>query len=245
MTKEFLDRPEVGAPVEQVGGERVPQGMWMGPRQPRRARHRAPGPAAQPAPDVRGGEPAARFGEEQRRVGGAPDADAVALDESGLLSEGSGQNLFLVRDHAIYTPGIGSSVLQGITRDTVLTLSRDLGFEIRETSIPREFLYLADEMFMTGTAAKVTPIRSVDRIPVGAGKRGPITEALQSAFFGLFNGNRPQSINHAFIFSDITNRKNIGIASPHVFIDENTLLDTQTSSLSKINIRLDTRAYKK
>ena len=91
-------------------------------------------------------------------------ADAVALDESGLLSEGSGQNLFLVRDNVIYTPSLGSSVLQGITRDTVMTLAKDLGFEVRETAIPREFLYLADEAFFCGTAVEITPIRSFDKI---------------------------------------------------------------------------------
>ena len=120
-------------------------------------------------------------------------ADAVALDESGLLSEGSGQNLFLVRDNAIYTPGIGSSVLQGITRDTVLTLAKDLGFEIRETSIPREFLYLADEAFFCGTAVEITPVRSFDKIPVGNGQRGPITEALQQRFFAILRGDHPDS----------------------------------------------------
>ena len=120
-------------------------------------------------------------------------ADAVALDESGLLSEGSGQNLFLVRDNVIYTPGIGSSVLQGITRDTVLTLAKDLGFEIRETSIPREFLYLADEAFFCGTAVEITPVRSFDKITVGNGKRGPITEALQQRFFAILRGDHPDS----------------------------------------------------
>ena len=120
-------------------------------------------------------------------------ADAVALDESGLLSEGSGQNLFLVRDNAIYTPGIGSSVLQGITRDTVLTLAKDLGFEVKETSIPREFLYLADEAFFCGTAVEITPVRSFDKITVGTGKRGPITEALQQRFFAILRGDHEDS----------------------------------------------------
>ena len=119
-------------------------------------------------------------------------ADAVALDESGLLSEGSGQNLFLVRDNVIYTPSLGSSVLQGITRDTVMTLAKDLGFEVRETAIPREFLYLADEAFFCGTAVEITPIRSFDKIMVGPGRRGPITEALQQRFFAILRGRSPR-----------------------------------------------------
>jgi branched-chain amino acid aminotransferase len=122
-------------------------------------------------------------------------ADAIALDESGLLSEGSGQNLFLVRDNVIYTPSLGSSVLQGITRETVITLAADRGFTVREASIPREFVYLADEAFFCGTAVEVTPIRSIDQITVGNGKRGPITEALQQRFFGILRGELPDTHN--------------------------------------------------
>ena len=88
----------------------------------------------------------------------------------------------------LLTPGLAHSALAGITRDTVVKLARDCGIEVRESSIPRELLYLADELFFTGTAVEVTPIRSVDRIPIGAGKRGPVTERLQKAFFGLFSG---------------------------------------------------------
>jgi branched-chain amino acid aminotransferase len=95
-------------------------------------------------------------------------AEGIALDESGLLSEGSGQNLFLVRDKVVYTPSLTSSILQGITRDTVLTLTRDLGFEVREQLLPREFLYMADEAFFCGTAVEITPIRSIDKITVGS-----------------------------------------------------------------------------
>ena len=119
--------------------------------------------------------------------------EGIALDESGLLSEGSGQNLFLVRDGVIYTPSLGSSVLQGITRESVVTLAKDLGYEVRETSIPREFLYLADEAFFCGTAVEITPIRSIDKIAVGNGKRGPITEALQKRFFGILRGESPDT----------------------------------------------------
>ena len=122
-------------------------------------------------------------------------AEGIALDETGLLSEGSGQNLFLVRDNVIYTPSLTSSILQGITRDTVLTLARDLGFEVREQALPREFLYIADEMFFCGTAVEITPIRSVDKIAVGAGRRGPVTKALQERFFGTIHGELPDSHN--------------------------------------------------
>ena len=116
-------------------------------------------------------------------------AEGIALAPGGLLSEGAGENLFIVRGGRIYTPPCGSSILAGITRDTVLTLARDLGIEVVEQILPREFLYFADEVFMTGTAAEITPVRSVDRKPVGSGERGPITRALQKAFFGLFDGS--------------------------------------------------------
>src|SRR5262249_33764676 len=107
------------------------------------------------------------------------------------ISEGSGQNVFVVRDKAIHTPPIASSILGGITRDTVMTLGRDLGFTVQETVLPRESLYVADEVFVVGTAAEGTPIRSVDRIAIGNGRRGPIPEALQRAFFAVVNANVP------------------------------------------------------
>lgn len=116
-------------------------------------------------------------------------AEGIALAPGGLLSEGAGENLFIVRGGKIYTPPVGASILAGITRDSVLTLARELGIEIVEQSLPREFLYFADEVFMTGTAAEVTPVRSVDRKPVGSGTPGKITRALQKAFFGLFDGS--------------------------------------------------------
>ncbi|MBO9311678.1 MAG: branched-chain amino acid transaminase [Chloroflexus sp.] len=118
-------------------------------------------------------------------------AEGIALDADGHISEGSGENLFLVRNGIVYTPPLTSSILSGITRDTVMTLLRDMGVEVREQILPREMLYLADELFFTGTAAEVTPIRSVDRIPVGSGRRGPITAAVQEAFFGIVQGERP------------------------------------------------------
>jgi branched-chain amino acid aminotransferase len=118
-------------------------------------------------------------------------AEGIALDTQGNLSEGSGQNLFIVRDGIIFTPPIGNSVLSGITRDSVITLARDLGFEVREQTLPREMLYIAEEVFFAGTAVEVTPIRSVDRIPVGRGRRGPVTEALQQRFFQIVKGEHP------------------------------------------------------
>ena len=120
-------------------------------------------------------------------------AEAIALDTNGYLSEGSGQNIFIVRDGVIHTPPIGNSVLMGITRDSVLTLARELRFEVREQVLPREMLYLADEVFFAGTAVEVTPIKSVDRIAVGRGRRGPVTEALQQRFFEIVRGNAPDT----------------------------------------------------
>jgi branched-chain amino acid aminotransferase len=120
-------------------------------------------------------------------------AEGIALDESGLLSEGSGQNLFLVRDRVVYTPSLTSSILQGVTRDTVLTLAQDLGFEIREQPLPREFLYLADEAFFCGTAVEITPIRSIDKLLVGDGRRGPVTAELQQRFFAVISGDLPDA----------------------------------------------------
>jgi branched-chain amino acid aminotransferase len=120
-------------------------------------------------------------------------AEGIALDVYGNVSEGSGQNIFLVRDGVVYTPSIGSSILGGITRDSVMTLARDLGYTVTETVIPREALYIADEVFVVGTAAEVTPIRSIDKITIGSGRRGPVTQALQRAFFDTINGEVPDT----------------------------------------------------
>ena len=125
---------------------------------------------------------------EAKRLG---FAEGIGLSTDGSVSEGAGENLFLIRNGVIYTPAVDCSILQGITRDSIIQLAKAHGFEVREQSIPRELLYLADEIFLTGTAAEVTPVRSVDRITIGAGKRGPITEVLQAAFFGLFSGKTP------------------------------------------------------
>jgi len=118
-------------------------------------------------------------------------AEGIALDVYGNVSEGSGQNLFIVRDGELYTPALGSSILGGITRDSIITLAREHALKVTETTIPREALYLADEVFFVGTAAEVTPIRSIDKIEVGGGRRGPITERLQRAFFDVINGEVP------------------------------------------------------
>jgi branched-chain amino acid aminotransferase len=116
-------------------------------------------------------------------------AEGIALDAAGYVSEGSGENVFVVRDGKILTPPLGASVLPGITRDSVIQLAAALGISLTETLIPREMLYIADEVFFSGTAAEITPIRSVDRIVVGTGSRGPVTEKLQKAFFGIVQGD--------------------------------------------------------
>jgi len=117
--------------------------------------------------------------------------EGIALDIYGYVSEGSGENIFVIYKGVIYTPPLGNSILGGITRNCAITIAQDLGYTIRETVIPREMLYLADEIFFTGTAAEITPVRSVDRMEVGAGKRGPITEAIQAKFFGIVEGELP------------------------------------------------------
>ena len=117
--------------------------------------------------------------------------EGIALDVNGLVSEGSGENIFVVRNGVIYTPPLANSALSGITRDSVLTLARHLGLAVIEQAFPRELLYIADEVFFSGTAAEITPIRSVDRITVGKGSRGPVAEKLQKAFFGIVQGDTP------------------------------------------------------
>jgi len=128
--------------------------------------------------------------QEAKRLG---FAEGIGLAPDGTVSEGAGENIFIVRDGVLMTPSLAHSVLGGLTRDSVITLARAQGLEVRETSIPRELLYLADEVFFTGTAAEITPIRSIDRITIGPGHRGPVTERLQRAFFGLFSGATPDS----------------------------------------------------
>jgi branched-chain amino acid aminotransferase len=117
--------------------------------------------------------------------------EGIALDVNGYVSEGSGENLFVVRKGTIYTAPLGNSVLPGITRDTVIHLAKDQGIPVVEQMIPREMLYIADEVFFSGTAAEITVIRSVDKISVNQGVAGPITKALQKDFYGIVNGTAP------------------------------------------------------
>jgi branched-chain amino acid aminotransferase len=125
---------------------------------------------------------------EARRLG---FGEGIALASTGLLSEGAGENLFLVFDGALHTTPVSAALLNGITRNTLMTLARDAGIEVVERDMPREYLYLCDEVFMCGTAAEVTPIRSVDGRQVGAGRAGPVTRRMQELFFGLFDGSTP------------------------------------------------------
>ena len=117
-------------------------------------------------------------------------AEGIALNIRGHISEGSGENLFLVKDGVVYTPPLSSSVLPGITRDSAITLLREMGIRVAEDTIPRELLYISEEVFFTGSAAEITPIRSVDKITIGCGKRGPVTKKVQDAFFATINGER-------------------------------------------------------
>ena len=125
---------------------------------------------------------------EARRLG---FGEGIALASTGLLSEGAGENLFLVFDGALHTPPASAALLNGITRNTLMILARDRGITVVERDLPREYLYLCDELFMCGTAAEITPIRSVDGRQVGAGKPGPVTRRMQELFFGLFDGTTP------------------------------------------------------
>jgi branched-chain amino acid aminotransferase len=117
-------------------------------------------------------------------------AEGIALNIRGHISEGSGENIFLVQNGAIYTPPLSSSVLPGITRDSVITLIREMGMRLIEETIPRELLYIADEVFFTGSAAEITPIRSIDKITIGSGMRGPVVKRLQESFFAYINSER-------------------------------------------------------
>jgi branched-chain amino acid aminotransferase len=117
--------------------------------------------------------------------------EGIGLDVNGLVSEGSGENIFIVRNGVLYTPPLSNSTLSGITRDSVLTIARHLGLPVIEQSLPRELLYIADEVFFTGTAAEVSPIRSIDRILIGDGKTGEITKKIGDEFYGIANGLKP------------------------------------------------------
>jgi branched-chain amino acid aminotransferase len=121
--------------------------------------------------------------------------EGIGLNASGHISEGSGENIFLVMDGKIYTPSLSASILPGIIRDTVIQLAKDLDISLTEETIPREMLYIADEVFFTGSAAEITPIRSVDKINIGKSKRGPITKILQDEYFAYINGEREDKYN--------------------------------------------------
>jgi branched-chain amino acid aminotransferase len=118
-------------------------------------------------------------------------AEGIALDVNGYVSEGSGENIFVVSNGTLITPPLANSSLPGITRQTIMTLCRDLSIPVAEQMIPREMLYVADEVFFTGTAAEITPLRSIDRIKVGSGARGPVTKRIQDEFFGIISGKNP------------------------------------------------------
>ena len=114
--------------------------------------------------------------------------EGIVLGTDGLVSEGSGENIFAMKNSSIYTPSSSFSILPGITRHSAITLARDLGYKVEQRAIPRDFLYIADEIFFTGTAAEITPIRAIDKIPIGTGERGPTTKKLQEAFFAITSG---------------------------------------------------------
>ena len=118
--------------------------------------------------------------------------EAMLLDASGFVSEGAGENLFIVKEGKVYTPDLSAGALNGITRNTVMHICEDLGLKLTEKRITRDEIYIADEAFFTGTAAEVTPIRELDRLTIGAGRRGPITEKIQLAFFDIVNGRNPK-----------------------------------------------------
>lgn len=127
--------------------------------------------------------------------------EGIALNPFGLISEGSGENLFIVLDGVLWTPCMGSMILPGITRNCVITLAKEMGIEVREEFLPREMLYIADEAFFTGTAAEITPIRSVDKITIGEGKRGPITGKIQKAFFDIIEGKAADRFGwHCYVY---------------------------------------------
>ncbi len=129
-------------------------------------------------------------------------AEAIALDTSGNISEGSGENVFAVMDGVIYTPPLSCSLLPGVTRSSAIQLAEEMGYKIRETQLPREMVYTADELFFTGTAAEITPIRSVDRVTVGSGKPGPVTQRLQKAFFNIVKSGTDTHQWLKFVYSD-------------------------------------------
>jgi branched-chain amino acid aminotransferase len=134
-------------------------------------------------------------------------SEGIALDTAGYVSEGSGENVFVVRDGAIYTPPLAASILPGITREMIITVADDLGYRVREEMIPREMLYIADELFFAGTAVEITPVRSVDKIKIGHGRRGPVTESIQRRFLGIINGESPDTHGWLTFLDDARTRQ--------------------------------------
>jgi branched-chain amino acid aminotransferase len=141
-------------------------------------------------------------------------SEGIALDDRGYVSEGSGENIFIVNKGRLITPPLGASILPGITRDSVVQIAREMGIEVVETQVQRAALYLADEAFFTGTAAEITPIRSVDRIKVGEGRCGPITRQLQDEFFKIIDATRPAPFGADWLtFVGTTGEKQTAVAS--------------------------------
>jgi branched-chain amino acid aminotransferase len=138
-------------------------------------------------------------------------SEGIALDDRGMVSEGSGENIFLVNNGKLYTPPLGASVLPGITRDSVIQIARGMGIEVMEMSVQRSALYLADEVFLTGTAAEITPIRSIDKITIGAGRRGEMTAALQDEFFKVILAEKPAPNGHPWL-TFVTDEKKTAVA---------------------------------
>jgi branched-chain amino acid aminotransferase len=136
--------------------------------------------------------------------------EGIALDARGYVSEGSGENLFLVRQGTLYTAPLGNSVLPGITRDSVLRIAKDLKIQVVEQGIPREMLYISDEVFFCGTAAEITPIRSVDKVTVGKGDIGPVTRAIRNEFYGIINGTEPDRY-HWFTPVGVKEKQPVGV----------------------------------
>jgi branched-chain amino acid aminotransferase len=118
-------------------------------------------------------------------------SEGIMLDSQGFVAEGSGENLFAVRENVLYTAPLSAGILNGITRDSIIRIARDRGLEVREQLMPREFLYVVDELFFCGTAAEITPIKSVDRIPVGNGRPGDVTRTIQQEYLGIARGSIP------------------------------------------------------
>ncbi|MEW5796340.1 MAG: branched-chain amino acid transaminase [Candidatus Zixiibacteriota bacterium] len=141
---------------------------------------------------------------EARRLG---FDEGIGLDYNGHVSEGSGENVFIIKGDVLITPPLSASVLPGITRDTVITMARDLGYEVREHNIPREYLYIADEVFFTGSAAEITPVAEVDGLQVGTGSRGAITKKLQKAFFDIVEGRTPDKYGWLTYVREKANKK--------------------------------------